>query len=192
LDVVLGFSLLILASPVLLVAIGAIAVTSRGPIFFRHERCGRWGTRIRCWKLRTMVPGAEAMLASDAELTALFSANYKLAVDPRVTRVGRFLRATSVDEVPQLLNVLKGEMSLVGPRPVPRSELDEMYGPWADEVLSVPPGITGVWQVSGRSSLTYADRVKLDLAYVRSKSIWTDLRILASTPAAVLSRRGAV
>lgn len=191
-DVVFALLILMATGPLLIVAIGAVALSSPGPIFFGHERCGRGGAGIRCWKLRTMIDGAEARLNQNAQLAEEFTANHKLYNDPRVTGIGRVLRATSLDELPQLLNVFKGEMSLVGPRPVPRKELDAMYGESATEVFSVLPGITGLWQVTGRSSVSYEQRVQLDLEYVRSRSMRIDMQILVRTPGAVLSRRGAV
>lgn len=130
------------------------------------------------------------LLAGDSALRAEYEATYKLRHDPRITPLGRWLRRTSLDELPQLFNVLHGDLSLVGPRPIVASEIDK-YGPAAATILRVPPGVTGLWQVSGRSDLDYAERVRLDLDYIAHWSIWLDLRILVATIPAVLRRRGA-
>jgi lipopolysaccharide/colanic/teichoic acid biosynthesis glycosyltransferase len=184
---------------VLLVPLGLIALLVRadgGPALFAHRRVGRGGASFGCLKFRSMVPDAEqrlaALLARDPAARAEWEATRKLRDDPRVTWIGRFLRASSLDELPQLINVLKGEMSLVGPRPVQATELTTFYGAAAAEhSMAVRPGITGLWQVSGRSDTSYARRVALDVAYVSRPSLREDLRILLRTPAAVLLRRGA-
>ncbi len=164
-----------------------------GAGFFRHTRVGHRGRAFGCLKLRTMVPDAEtklaAVLARDPTARAEWDRDAKLRNDPRVTRFGRFLRKTSLDELPQLLNVLRGEMSFVGPRPVPADEL-RRYGPQADAYLSQRPGITGLWQVSGRNDLDYAARVRLDRRYAETRSFWMDLGILARTVGVVLRRTG--
>jgi lipopolysaccharide/colanic/teichoic acid biosynthesis glycosyltransferase len=194
LDLLGAGGLLLLAAPAFLALILLVRADG-GPAFFAHERVGRAGRRFPCLKFRSMVVGAEArlaaLLARDPAARAEWQATHKLRDDPRVTRIGRFLRATSLDELPQLLNVLRGEMSLVGPRPVQAQELTSLYGGAAAHYLSVKPGITGPWQISGRSDTTYAERVSLDVAYATRPSFWTDLRILLRTPAAVLLRRGA-
>lgn len=186
-DLVLAILSLAALSPVLLIAALAVRFTSPGPILFRHQRVGRNGVPFVVYKFRTM--RTDTGLTPDA--IASFRENYKLAGDPRITPVGRWLRRTSLDEAPQLLNVLSGTMSIVGPRPVTPVELHEKYGEHADELVSVKPGLTGLWQVSGRSSLTYRQRVDLDLQYVRERGLWTDLKIIARTPLAVLLMRGA-
>lgn len=164
-----------------------------GPGFFGHWRVGRDGHAFRCWKLRSMVPDAdtrlEAMLARDPALRAEWQAGFKLARDPRITPLGRLLRRTSLDELPQLWNVLRGEMSLVGPRPVTRAEL-AAYGGYAWAYLECRPGITGLWQVSGRNDTSYEERVLLDLGYTARAGLRTDLAILARTPLAVLGCTG--
>ena len=192
LDLIVASSMLLFLLPVLAGAVIAVIITSPGPIFFVQERCGQGRTVIGCRKLRTMVVNAEGCLSADGDLARQWGANCKLQDDPRVTPVGRILRATSLDELPQLLNVISGDMSMVGPRPVPHHELELMYGPHAAEVRSVKPGLTGLWQVSGRSATTYEKRVQLDLEYVRTQSLRGDLAIMAKTPRAVLTRRGAV
>jgi lipopolysaccharide/colanic/teichoic acid biosynthesis glycosyltransferase len=139
-----------------------------------------------------MISNAERVLKEDAGLAQEFGSQWKLKNDPRVTWVGRWLRKTSIDELPQLINVLRGEMSIVGPRPVQPAELEERFGAWADVVTRVKPGITGLWQVSGRSHLRYDRRVALDLEYVGRCSFWYDLSLLIRTVPAVLTGRGAV
>lgn len=184
---------------VLLPAMGVIAVLALlvrldgSPAFFAHERVGRGGRRFRCWKLRSMVPDAPqrllALLASDPALRAEWDATCKLQNDPRVTRLGRMLRRTSLDELPQLLNVLSGEMSLVGPRPVTAPELTR-YGADRLVYLSLRPGLTGLWQVTGRGAVSYPERVALDMRYARGLSLWGDLTILWRTLFRVLGRSG--
>jgi len=172
----------------------AIVAESGRPIFFRHERIGRGGRCFSAWKFRTMVPDAEAVLRkaleNDGSLRSEWEANQKLKRDPRLTRVGRVLRRLSLDELPQLWNILRGEMSLVGPRPIVEGEI-EKYGDDYDLYLRVRPGLTGLWQVSGRSDLSYEERVRLDAYYVRNWSVWLDLVILVRTVIAVLSGKGA-
>jgi lipopolysaccharide/colanic/teichoic acid biosynthesis glycosyltransferase len=136
-----------------------------------------------------MVKNADEILSRDSELQSRFTEGFKLKDDPRVTRVGRFLRRWSLDELPQLFNVLRGEMSLVGPRPIVEAEV-EKYGVFADALFSVTPGMTGLWQVSGRSDVGYEERVKLDLLYIERWTLWEDLRILLLTPGAVIGGRG--
>lgn len=187
-DLVGAAVLLILFAPVFLVVALLVRVTSRGPVFFRQERAGLHGRPFRVLKFRTMV--ADWSLSPEEQ--AAFERQFKLHHDPRVTPVGRFLRKSSLDEFPQFWNVLRGEMSLVGPRPVVNEEIEQMYPDVADVLLSVRPGLTGLWQVSGRSSLPYGDRVRLDLEYVEQHNLTFDLGVLARTPWAVLSGRGAV
>jgi len=188
-----GVLLALLALPMLIIA--AIARADGGPALFAHTRIGRAGRKFGCLKFRSMVVDAERRLAEllerDADAAAEWEATRKLKNDPRVTRIGKFLRATSLDELPQLINVLKGEMSLVGPRPVTATELAANYGAAAEHYQLVRPGITGPWQVSGRSETSYDRRVALDVAYATQPSLVTDIRLLLATPAAVLLRRGA-
>jgi exopolysaccharide biosynthesis polyprenyl glycosylphosphotransferase len=171
----------------------AIKLDSRGPVIFAHPRLGLNGRRIKCYKFRSMHADAEGRLRSDPVLYSRYvTNNYKLpeAADPRLTRVGRFLRKSSLDELPQLLNVLTGEMSLVGPRPIVLAELAE-YGRGKAAFLSLKPGITGAWQISGRSRVGYPDRAQIELDYVRTWSLGRDLRIILRTLPAVLAARGA-
>jgi len=188
-----GAMLLVLAPLFLLLAL--LVRRDGGPAFYAHTRIGQGGRGFGCLKFRSMVIDSQArldaLLAADPAAQAEWNATRKLRQDPRVTAVGRFLRKTSLDELPQLLNVLRGEMSLVGPRPVIAAELAEYYGPAAAHYMSVRPGITGLWQVSGRSDTSYAQRVALDVAYASQPSLWTDIKILARTPLVVLARRGA-
>jgi len=195
---ILDLALTLLAAPwigllSLLIAV-AIRLDGPGPVLIRHARVGRGGSQLGVWKFRTMVPDAEArlatVLAADPALAAEWAQQHKLLRDPRVTRVGRFLRAASLDELPQAWNVLLGQMSWVGPRPVVADEL-ERYGVHRELCLRVLPGITGLVQVSGRSELPYDRRVELDAFYVRNWSVWLDLVVLARTVEAVVRRRGA-
>jgi lipopolysaccharide/colanic/teichoic acid biosynthesis glycosyltransferase len=179
-----------LSLPVLALAALAIRLDSKGPVLYCQLRCGRDGRRFCLWKLRTMVDGAEAQQAALTSLNEMDGPMFKIRDDPRVTRVGRFLRRYSLDEVPQLWNVLTGDMSLVGPRPpLPREVL--AYKPKERERLAVTPGLTGPWQVSGRNDLSFAQCVELDIEYVRSWSVARDLQILARTIPAVFRGDGA-
>jgi len=190
LDIVIASAILLVLSPVLATAAIAIKLTSPGPAFFRQPRWGRRGKTFYIFKLRSMGRDAEDgrdELEPDNEVDGPL---FKLREDPRITKVGAFLRRTSIDELPQLLNVLRGDMSLVGPRPFVPSEAAQIDGAAARR-YEVLPGMTGLWQVSGRSELDYDDLRHLDTVYVSSWSLWWDLRILAHTPAAVLRRRGA-
>jgi exopolysaccharide biosynthesis polyprenyl glycosylphosphotransferase len=189
-DVTLATCALVLAAPVLLVISMAIKLDSRGPVFFRQERIGRAGKPFRIFKFRSMTADAWQQRYLVAQLNEVDGPLFKMEKDPRVTRVGAFIRNTSIDELPQLINVVRGEMSLVGPRPLPTEEADRIDGA-ALARLDVKPGITGLWQVCGRSDLTYADLQHLDLVYVRSWSLRWDLRIMAQTPNAVFGRSGA-
>ncbi|MCZ8280049.1 MAG: sugar transferase [Acetobacteraceae bacterium] len=185
---------LVLLSPFFLI-VALMVRADGGPAFFAHQRVGRGGKLFGCLKFRSMVFDSqarlEALLASDPAARAEWEATRKLKNDPRITRIGRFLRSTSLDELPQLINVLRGEMSLVGPRPVQVAEIDRYYGASAAHYMAVRPGITGLWQVSGRSETSYESRVALDVSYVSRPSMLADLSILLRTPVAVLSRRGA-
>jgi exopolysaccharide biosynthesis polyprenyl glycosylphosphotransferase len=193
-DFVAAAVFLAIAAPVIAIIALLVKLSSPGPVFFRHERVGKGGRRIRIYKFRTMHREAEQILKSDPELYRNYiENNYKLpkGKDPRVTSIGNILRELSLDEIPQLINVLKGEMSLVGPRPVVPAEIDK-YGEYAWLLLSVQPGLTGQWQVSGRSDIAdYARRVRLDMEYIRDQSVARDLQILLRTVPVVLSREGA-
>jgi len=181
---------LVLFSPLMIVIALLIKLDSEGPIIYKHKRVGRYGRDIYIWKFRTMYKDADKILEQYPQLKMEFEKNFKLKNDPRVTKIGRFLRKWSLDEIPQLFNILKGELSVVGPRPVTRKEL-EKYGNFADEILRVKPGLTGLWQVSGRSDLDYARRVQLDLYYIQNWSLALDLEIILKTIPAVILGRGA-
>jgi exopolysaccharide production protein ExoY len=185
---------LVLTSPLfLIISIFYLFGDSKGPIFFKQVRVGKSGKRFYIYKFRSMIVNAEEKLKADKELYEKYLRNnYKLEPheDPRITNLGRFLRKTSLDEIPQLINVLKGEMSLVGPRPVVVEELRE-YGDRVDEFLSVKPGITGYWAVSGRSDVDYPERVDLELFYVYNQSFYLDIKIICKTLKTVITRKGA-
>ena len=193
LDMVVAMAGAIILSPVLVIVSLCVLITGRGPILFRQRRVGRGGRLFSILKFRTMRVNAETVLRSDPVLYQTYLSNdFKLPAqtDPRLTSLGRFLRKTSLDELPQLFNVLAGHMSLVGPRPVVPDELAK-YGEFSPLYLRVRPGMTGAWQASGRSELTYAERVRLDAEYVVSWTIRRDLALLMRTVPAVIGRRGA-
>lgn len=189
-DVTLASLALVVTSPVLLAIALAIKLDSPGPVFFRQERGGQAGKPFRIYKFRSMTADAWHRRDTVAQHNEVDGPLFKMAEDPRVTRVGAFIRKTSLDELPQLINVIRGEMSLVGPRPLPVEESDRIDGA-ALARLDVKPGITGLWQVCGRSDLTYADLQHLDSVYVRSWSLMWDLRIIWQTPNVVFGRNGA-
>lgn len=192
-DVVIAFLLLVLLAPLMGLIAWAVRLDG-GPALFAHRRLGRFGTTFDCLKFRTMVPDADAVLsetlARDARAAAEWAATHKLRDDPRVTRLGRLLRRTSLDELPQLVNVLRLEMSLVGPRPIVAAEISR-YGTDFAYYCAVRPGLTGLWQVSGRNNTPYAEKVQLDARYVRSWTLWRDVLIMLRTVPAVVARRGA-
>jgi exopolysaccharide biosynthesis polyprenyl glycosylphosphotransferase len=189
-DLLIAAAGLVVTAPLFALFALLIKVDSRGPVFFRQERLGRDGSRFRLVKFRTMVDGAEQRQIDLRERNEASGPLFKVRDDPRITRVGRFLRRSSLDELPQLLNVLRGEMSMVGPRPALPSEIEG----WHEEAharLRVKPGVTGMWQVSGRSDSSFEQYIRLDLYYVDNWSLLTDLAILAKTIPTVLLRRGA-
>ncbi len=190
LDLAIAGGLLVICAPVLSAIAVAIRCTSPGPALFRQERVGRNGRCFQIYKFRTMVQGADARKAELAAFNEMDGPIFKIRQDPRVTPLGRFLRRASIDELPQLFNVVRGEMSLVGPRPCLPEEVERISG-WASTRFSVPPGITGLWQVSGRSELSKEDLLHLDSVYVSSWSLGWDIRILLRTPRCVLRREGA-
>jgi lipopolysaccharide/colanic/teichoic acid biosynthesis glycosyltransferase len=200
LDVAGSLALLTLFAPVFAVVAALVKLTSAGPVFFRQVRIGQGGKPFTMLKFRSMRVNASVdihqqyvtqFIKSGAAAHAGVPGVYKLTNDPRITPIGSFIRKTSIDELPQFLNVLGGSMSLVGPRPPLKYEV-EQYKPWhCRRVLEAKPGITGLWQVKGRSRTTFDEMVRLDLRYARSRSIWTDLRILLATPRAVIAGKGA-
>ncbi|SDF50517.1 Sugar transferase involved in LPS biosynthesis (colanic, teichoic acid) [Salipiger thiooxidans] len=190
----IGLALILL--PVLVPVIAtlwAMTRTDGGPGFFGHRRIGKNGKVFRCWKIRTMVPNAEerlvAYLANNPAAAEEWARDHKLTDDPRITKIGRFLRETSLDELPQIWNVLMGEMSFVGPRPVVRAEMKK-YGHGRTAYLTMKPGITGLWQVSGRNDVSYDERVAMDIEYLQTVSLKTDLQLIAKTAGSVLNRTG--
>lgn len=186
---------IVFLAPLLAPVALAIKLSDGGPVFFGHTRSGRYSKPFQCWKFRTMrTDGPEILqryLAENPAAAEEWRTTQKLENDPRVTRIGRFLRATSIDELPQLFNVLLGEMSVVGPRPVPKTELNARYGKDRRYYLLMRPGITGLWQVSGRSNTTYERRIELDRAYACNWTMKQDFEILLRTIPAVLKAEGA-
>lgn len=193
LDIVVAVAALIFFAPLLIVISIAIYLSDPGPIFFAHRRIGQGGRAFPCIKFRSMVIDAEKrlteLLSSDPRAQYEWELDHKLKNDPRITALGAFLRRSSLDELPQLVNVLRGEMSIVGPRPIVEAET-EKYGHKFKAYCRVRPGITGLWQVSGRNNVSYRRRVACDVVYSRSKSLLLDLRIMAMTLPAVLLAKG--
>lgn len=190
-DVSLTLCALVLLSPLMLAIALVIVLDDGHPIFFQRTVIGRNGKRFGMWKFRSMVNGAEELLLEDDSLYAEYQqSNFKLPHDPRVTRIGRILRKHSLDELPQLWNVITGDMSLVGPRAIPQVERS-LFGDFADERELILPGMTGLWQVSGRSDTGYDERIRLDRAYVEHCSLWMDIRILLRTVVVVVNGVGA-
>ena len=193
LDILIALVVLIFLFPAMVVVALAIKAQDGGPVFFRQTRVGYAGRTFTCWKFRTMVVDAEARLKALLEQSPAarleWAADQKLRDDPRITWLGDFLRKSSLDELPQILNVLKGEMSLVGTRPIVLNEV-EKYGRWFRHYCAVRPGVTGLWQISGRNDVSYDKRVAFDVAFARSQSVGLYLRILIATVPAVLMRNG--
>jgi lipopolysaccharide/colanic/teichoic acid biosynthesis glycosyltransferase len=191
-DLIFSVAVLALGSPLFLLLGALVMLSSPGPVFYVQRRLGRDYKEFGCIKFRTMRPDADRILARvlarSPELRAEFKKDFKLKSDPRITRIGRFLRRSSLDELPQFINVLKGDMSVVGPRPIVWEEV-ERYGRHMDEVLAVRPGLTGIWQVSGRNNLGYPIRVKMDLSYARRRSVLIDLAIMVRTVGVILFPR---
>lgn len=192
-DLIVAIFALIFTAPLLVVLAIAVKLADGGPIFFRHARVGLGGRQFYCFKFRTMMVDADerlaALLASDPDARVEWERDHKLRRDPRTTPIGSFLRKSSLDELPQLLNVLWGEMSIVGPRPIVDAEI-RRYGSRYASYCRVRPGITGLWQISGRNDTTYRRRVALDTVYTKNKSFWWDVKIVALTLPAVLLAKG--
>ena len=186
-DLAFALALFVVSLPLFLIIAVLTSFDGSFKPIFTHSRCGKGGCRFRMYKFRTMRTDAQEILHKDPELLAQFSVNFKLDNDPRVTRLGKILRRTSLDELPQLLNVVKGDMSLVGPRPIVAEEI-EKYGKHAYELFSVKPGLTGLWQISGRSNVTYPERVALDRKYVANRCVFLDLKILLLTFVKIFTR----
>lgn len=192
LDILLSFVGLIVLSPVFLLIGIIIKIDSKGPVFFTHKRIGKNGKEIGIYKFRTMHENAEKMIQNfTKEQMEEYKENYKLKNDPRITKIGKFLRKTSLDELPQILNILKGDLAIIGPRPVVISEL-EKYGPNKGKFLSVKPGLTGYWQANGRSTTTYEERIEMELYYVENRNLWLDIKIFLKTFISVLKKEGAI
>lgn len=194
-DIFLSVAILFLVSPILIFIAIAIRVSSRGSIVYAHERIGRGGRPFHCYKFRTMHKDADkllqAYLHNSPELQVEWQQNHKLKSDPRITPIGRILRKLSLDEFPQFWNVIKGDMSIVGPRPMVKEEIEKKVGSKAAKILSVRPGLTGIWQTSGRSNTSYIRRVQLDELYVEHRSLWMDIKLVLKTVPAMLTSRGA-
>lgn len=191
-DILISSIALILLFPIFIIIGISIKIDSKGKIFFKHKRIGKDGKIIYLYKFRSMVENAEDLIKEfNEEQKKEYEENYKLSNDPRITRVGKILRKTSLDELPQLINILKGDMSLIGPRPIVQKEL-EKYGMLKDRFLSVTPGLTGYWACNGRSCTTYDDRVKLELYYIYNCCLKLDIKIFFSTIKSVIKRSGAI
>lgn len=194
LDLLLLFIVSIFALPLFFIIFLIIKITSPGPLFYKHKRVGQYGKPFYLYKFRTMLNGAEKLLPEilrkDAQAREEFENGYKLKNDPRVTPIGRILRKTSLDELPQLINIWKGEMSFVGPRPIVEEEKVK-YGEYLPLLLKEKPGLTGLWQVSGRNNLSYEERVALDMEYIRKKSLRLDIKIILKTISVLFSGNGA-
>jgi exopolysaccharide biosynthesis polyprenyl glycosylphosphotransferase len=189
-DLVIALLLLVLVTPLMALVAAAVKLSSPGPVLFRQQRCGLHGRPFTFLKFRSMRLGADELKSALAPFNEMDGPAFKMTNDPRVTPVGRFLRRTSLDELPQLWNILRGDMSFVGPRPAVIEEVRQ-YEPWQRRRLSMPPGLTCLWQVSGRSDLTFEEWMRLDLEYIDNWSLWLDLKIAMRTIPAVLFRRGA-
>lgn len=190
-DVILASIALILLSPVFAIIAIAIKIDSKGPVFFAHKRIGKNGKIIKLYKFRSMVINAEELIKSfTPEQMREYKENYKLTNDPRITKVGKFLRKTSLDELPQLINIINGDLSIIGPRPVVADEL-EKYGVNKDKFLSVTPGLTGYWAANGRSNTTYEQRKEMELYYIDNLSLKMDIKVFFKTILSVVKKEGA-
>ena len=191
-DIVWSLIGLIVLSPVFIILSILVKTTSEGPVFFAHKRVGKGGKTIKIYKFRSMVTNAEELIKQfTPEQKAEYEKNFKLENDPRVTKVGNFMRKTSLDELPQLINILKGDISIVGPRPVMDVET-KIYGNYRHMLLSVKPGLTGFWAANGRSHTTYTRRRAMEIYYVKNRSVLLDLKIIFKTFISVFKREGAV
>lgn len=190
-DVILASVALILLSPLFAIIAIAIKIDSKGPVFFAHKRIGKNGKIIKLYKFRSMVINAEELIKSfTPEQMREYKENYKLTNDPRITKVGKFLRKKSLDELPQLINIINGDLSIIGPRPVVADEL-EKYGVNKDKFLSVTPGLTGYWAANGRSNTTYEQRMEMELYYIDNLSLKMDIKVFFKTILSVLKKEGA-
>jgi len=191
-DIILSLIGIVVLSPVFFVIALVIRLDSKGKVVFGHERIGKNMKKIKVYKFRTMYENAAEIFENfSEEQKREYYINFKLDNDPRITKVGGFLRRTSLDELPQLINILKGDMSIVGPRPIVEKEI-EKYGVYAKTVFSVVPGLTGYWQANGRSDTTYDERVQMDMHYIKNRSIIMDIKIILKTFVSVIKKEGAV
>ena len=191
-DIVISTIGLIVLSPVFLILAIIVKVDSKGPIFFAHTRIGKNGKKFKMYKFRTMYENAQDMIKDfTPEQMKEYKENFKLENDPRITKIGKILRKTSLDELPQIINILKGELSIIGPRPIIEPEL-EKYEENKEKFLSLTPGLTGYWQANGRSNTTYEERMQMELYYVDNMSFKLDIKIFFKTILSVIKREGAV
>lgn len=194
-DLLFSLGALIVCSPLFLIIFFLIYFSSPGPAIYAHTRVGRGGKTFKCYKFRSMYLDADErlqeLITSDPALSKEWKETRKLKCDPRIIPIGNFLRKTSLDELPQFWNVLKGDLSIVGPRPVVYEEIIEYFGPKAEKILSIRPGLTGIWQVSGRSDISYTRRIQLDEEYVDKRSLLLDIKLICKTIPSILASRGA-
>lgn len=194
-DIVFSVLALLVTFPLFMATAILIRLQSPGPIIYAHERIGRGGRTFKCFKFRSMYIDADErlkeLLKNNAALAQEWEKTHKLKKDPRITPIGKFLRKSSLDELPQFLNVLKGDLSVVGPRPVVQAEIQKYFKEKAPKILSIRPGITGLWQVSGRSNTSYDERIALDVHYVENHNFFFDLFLVMKTIPALLTRKGA-
>jgi lipopolysaccharide/colanic/teichoic acid biosynthesis glycosyltransferase len=194
-DIVFSFFFLVLGSPFFLVCMIAVKASSQGPIFYAHSRVGRNGKMFGCWKFRTMIQNADAqlqlLLSANPELMHEWATYFKLKEDPRITAIGKFLRKTSLDELPQVWNVFVGDMSVVGPRPLTQHEVTQYVQGRADQILSLRPGLTTLWIVEGRNLFTIQQRVELETEYVKNRSFWLDCKLIVKTALIMIFPKGA-
>ena len=190
-DIILGCIGLVLLSPVFLILAICIKIDSKGPVIFAHKRIGKNGKKFNMYKFRSMYENAEEMIENfNEEQKREWQENFKLENDPRITKVGKFLRKTSLDELPQIVNIIKGDLSIIGPRPIVDEEL-EKYGENKEKFLSITPGLTGYWQANGRSNTTYEERMQMELYYIDNQSLLLDIKIFFKTIVSVLKKEGA-
>ncbi len=190
-DIFLSLLAIIILSPIMIILSIIIKCTSKGPVIFSHKRVGKYGKQIKIYKFRSMVENAEELIKQfTPEQKAEYEKNFKLENDPRITKIGKIMRKTSLDELPQLFNILKGDLSIVGPRPIMEVET-EIYGKYRDMLLSVTPGLTGFWAANGRSDTTYSRRRAMEIFYVKNRSLLFDIKIIFQTVISVFKGEGA-
>lgn len=191
-DIFVGLLALIVLSPIILIVAVLVKMDSPGPVVFGHERIGKNNKKIKVYKFRSMYQNSQEIFDNfTEEQKKEYYINFKLDNDPRITKIGSFLRKTSLDELPQLINIIKGDMSFVGPRPIVEKEV-EKYGPYFEKFVSVTPGLTGYWQANGRSDTTYDQRVQMDMYYIDNRSFVMDIKIIVKTFTSVIKKEGAI